>query len=278
MKNIVRHASSHHSFMYLWILGALLVLLGLGISYLQSHPEGVIDGQHEGDVRATVLAFGNHLNDVSLLAPSAAEDIRKAYAPYVSAELLAAWEADPASAPGRITSSPWPDHIEVDGVVQNEQGGYDVAGRVMLLSSAGDAGSIPVALTVENRTGGYVITRYEERPGEAPIETPHAEAATVTAALNQTVSAHGVSLTPLAVVEDSRCPMDAMCVWQGQARVEVRIVDGMGTSTMQFTLASADPITSEIASLWLTDVQPYPMASDPTEDAQYRFTFRIEPR
>ena len=70
------HVSSHHSFMYLWIVGAILVLGGLVYSYIGSHPNGIIDGRHEGDVRTTVAQFGNQLNSVSVLAPTAAEDIR----------------------------------------------------------------------------------------------------------------------------------------------------------------------------------------------------------
>ena len=161
MKNLHHHVASHHSFMYLWIIGAVLVLGGLGYSYIASHPAGIIDGAHEGDVRSTVAAFGNQLNAVSTLSPAAAEEIQNAYGPYVSEELLAAWIANPETAPGRATSSPWPDHIEIDAVTQNEIGAYEVAGRVMLMTSAGDAGSVPVALTVENTERGYRITAYE---------------------------------------------------------------------------------------------------------------------
>lgn len=261
--------------MYLWIVGALLVLGGLAYSYVQSHPGGVIDGQHEGDVRTTVAQFGNHLNSVSVLSPSAAEDIQKAYAPFVSPELLAAWVANPMTAPGRISSSPWPDHIEVDTVTMSEDGTYEVLGRVMLKTSTGDAGIIPVSLTVENRESGYVITRYEENP---KAEEPVLPEITVTAALGESVSLLGETLTPLEVLEDSRCPMDATCIQAGQARVEVQLVGGMGTSSMPFFLGATDPITTEVNSFWLVEVEPYPMASDPTEDVQYRFTFRGERR
>ncbi|HEY0979564.1 MAG TPA: hypothetical protein VGE23_01850 [Candidatus Paceibacterota bacterium] len=270
MKNLHHHVASHHSFMYLWIIGAVLVLGGLVYSYVASHPAGVIDGAHEGDVRSTVAAFGNQLNAVSTLSPAAAEEIQNAYGPYVSEELLAAWIAHPEAAPGRATSSPWPDHIEIDTVTLNEIGAYEVAGRVMLMTSAGDAGSVPVALTVENTERGYRITAYEEFP------RPAHELTTVSAALGETVSALSLTLTPEEVIEDSRCPMDAMCIQQGTARVRVLITSGMGTSTMTLTLD--EPATTEAETILLTAVEPYPMASDPTEDEQYRFTFRVEQR
>lgn len=260
--------------MYLWIVGAVLVLGGLVYSYIGSHPTGIIDGEHEGDVRTTVAQFGNKLNSVSLLSPTVAEEIHSSYGPYVSSELLASWMQNPSRAPGRATSSPWPDHIAVDTVVKNEVGAYDVMGRIILKTSTEDAGIIPVSLTVANVNGSYLITRYQENPVAEEPET----SVTVTAALNETVSAFGTSVTPLAVEEDSRCPMDAMCIHQGQARVRVMTVEGMGTSSMPLTLAAEEPVTTEIVSIWLTEVMPYPMASDPTEDEQYRFTFRIEKR
>lgn len=260
--------------MYLWLLGALLVLGGLIWSYVASHPAGVIDGAHEGDVRSTVAAFGNQLNSVSLLSPDASDQIRAAYGPYVSDELLASWVANPGAAPGRATSSPWPDHIEVESVTMNETDAYDVSGHIVLMASTGDAGSIPVFLTVLNTEQGYRITAYAEGTND-PV--PVTSEGRVTLAIGETQALSGVSITPVRVIEDSRCPMDAMCVWQGTARVEIKIEDGMGQSVMPIEL-SGEPVTSEIANIWLESVEPYPMASQPTEASAYRFSFRVESR
>lgn len=269
------HVSSHHSFMYLWIVGAVLVLGGLVYSYIGSHPTGIIDGSHEGDVRTTVAQFGNQLNSVSLQSPSVAEEIRSSYGPYVTPELLAAWIQDPSTAPGRITSSPWPDHIAVDTVVKNESGSYDVLGRIILKTSTEDAGIIPVSLTVANREGSYLITRYEQNPR---AEEEVATSVTVTAALNESVSALDVLVTPLSIEEDSRCPSDVTCIQAGQVRLQVMTVDGVGTSTMMITLGATEPITTETASIWLTDVLPIKVSTNPTEDSEYRFTFKVERR
>lgn len=261
--------------MWLWLVGAVLVFGGLLYSYIASHPEGVLDNKHEGEVRAVVGAFGNELNAVSLLAPDAVEQMRRVYAPYVAPALLASWSTDLSRAPGRDTSSPWPSHIEIDSVTETEEGEYAVRGRIMLVTSTGDAGSVPVALTVRNTTEGYHITDYKENP-DAPVETPHTVSTTV--ALNEAASAFGVTVTPTEVVEDSRCPMDAMCIQQGTLRVAITTLDGMGTSTSVIELSAEEPVTTETASIWLTEGMPYPMASNPTELEQYRFTFRIEPR
>lgn len=275
MKDLHHHVSSHHSFMYLWLVGAALVFIGLGYSYFASHPQGIIDNKHEGEVRAIVNAFGNELSSVSLLSPDASTQIERAYSPYVAPELLAVWIANPQKAPGRTTSSPWPSHIVIDAITEAEGGAYEVSGRVMLVTSTSDAGDIPITLRVAVRDSGYHIVSYEIN---GAAEQAIHEGGALTLSLGETGSAFGTSITPIEVVEDSRCPMDAMCIQQGQARVRVQTVDGMGTSTSILTLAAAEPMTTEVSSLWLTEVMPYPMASNPTEPEQYRFTFRIEAR
>ena len=49
----------------------------------------------------------------------------------------------------------------------------------------------------------------------APAGTP--------VALGQSVRVGDVSVTPVSVVEDSRCPINARCVWAGRLVVETRI-------------------------------------------------------
>jgi hypothetical protein len=269
------HVSSHHSFMYLWIVGAVLVLAGLSYSYIGSHPDGIIDGQHEGDVRTTVAQFGNQLNTVSLLSPTASEDIRKAYAPYVTPELLAAWVADPSSAPGRLTSSPWPDHIETDTVTMNENGSYDVLGRIMLMTSTGDAGIIPVSLTVADVDGGFLITRYQESP-RADEQVPVLATTTATVALGETATVGDVTITPTSVEEDSRCPSDVQCIQAGTVRVLVHVASAMGESDMTLTLGA--PATLEAETVTLTAVTPGKISTKPADDAAYRFTFEVAHR
>ncbi|HOQ09731.1 MAG TPA: copper amine oxidase N-terminal domain-containing protein, partial [Syntrophomonadaceae bacterium] len=66
-------------------------------------------------VSKLVADFGQRLKNVSLLAPDdvVTKSIKENYAEYVSPELLAQWQKDPANAPGRLTSSPWPERIDI---------------------------------------------------------------------------------------------------------------------------------------------------------------------
>ena len=129
----------------------------------------------EAAVRALVVAFGHELRRVSLLAPPAQvePDLRAAYAPYVTPGLLERWLADPAAAPGRTTSSPWPARIGIDGL-EPAGNGYRVSGRVVLMTSVelsaghGAAGYEPVTLTVEPQGNGWRIADWSK--GAAPAD------------------------------------------------------------------------------------------------------------
>jgi hypothetical protein len=81
-----------------------------------------------------------------------------------------------------------------------------------------------------------------------------------------------VVATPQKVAEDSRCPMNARCVWAGRVVVTTRI-DGPGwRETVDLTLG--EPKTVRGTSLALTSVRPERMAPDAKIEAQnYLFGF-----
>ena len=85
------------------------------------------------------------------------------------------------------------------------------------------------------------------------------------AALGQTLQVGGRNVTPLAVVEDSRCPTGTQCVWAGRVRLSARI-DGQ---RRELTLGQPDPGGVELA--W---VAPAKRANESIFEEQYRFGFR----
>lgn len=270
----LRHVSSHESFLYLWIIGALVVFGALGVSYFMSHPNGVFDGEHEGDVRTVVAGFGNALSAVSLFAPDAAAQIRTAYSPYVTPELLAEWEADPARAPGRDTSSPWPDHIAVDTVTQVDATTYQAVGRIVLAASSGTTGSIPVTLTVVRKDGAYRIATFLAE-NTSPVLPSSMES--IALMLGESRAALGVQITPKEVTEDSRCPEDVACIQEGTVQVRATVSDARGGATdTVFVLGVA--VAFETFVVTLADVQPQNVAGAKIADAAYSFTFRVETR
>ncbi len=147
---------------------AIIILVALGAvglgAYKYQHREtsqpGNQSGQQtdEASVRDLVTRFGAAMKNVSILAPDAVNEIRRAYTPFVSADILSYWENNPAKAPGRVTSSPWPERIEILEVQPTDDGAYDVQGKIVEMTSTGPAGDEAIALKVRNVNGTWIIT------------------------------------------------------------------------------------------------------------------------
>ncbi len=113
-------------------------------------------------------------------------------------------------------------------------------------------------------------------PTATPTPSPTPTSATLRAAIGQTVSGLDVSLTPLSIISDSRCPIDVQCIWAGTVTLKVRIESGLGTSEMTFELGK--PITTEAEDITLTEVSPAPHAGVAIPPSAYRFTFDVKKR
>lgn len=93
------------------------------------------------------------------------------------------------------------------------------------------------------------------------------------AALGQSVQVGALVVTPQSVVEDSRCPINARCVWAGRLIVKTRI-DGKGwRETADLTLG--EPYATHGTALALTSGEPGRMAGEgrETKPGDYRFGF-----
>lgn len=87
------------------------------------------------------------------------------------------------------------------------------------------------------------------------------------AALDQRVYVDGPYVTPLAVVEDSRCRAGVQCVWAGRTCVQVRI--DLGSRSEVRDLCSDRPLPVADGTLSLVEVTPAAAAA--IEPAAYRF-------
>ena len=146
-------------------------------------------------------------------------------------------------------------------------------GLVMLLTGCVGAPSGPNATadTPAPPAGpGANAYRAAIEANEAPFRVP----GTVTAHLNQEVQIGDVRVKPLAVLEDSRCPVDVTCIWAGRVRVRVA-VSGAGEPVMEI----GQPV--DVAGgrrLILTGVAPINWAHPPAgidPNAPKRFAFRL---
>lgn len=112
-----------------------------------------------------VGGFGMSIKNVPLLAPdkSVIEGIQENYSEFVSPALLAKWQSDPQNAPGRMTSSPWPECIEITATKKSSESKYQVEGQIIEMTSAemangGYAAQRPITLVVEYLGGKWLIT------------------------------------------------------------------------------------------------------------------------
>ena len=99
------------------------------------------------------------------------------------------------------------------------------------------------------------------------------EDGSVDARLGQTVSLGGPRITPLKVLEDSRCPMEARCVWAGRLRLSVRVTTGAGTSVQE--LATGQPLAVADGQLVLQGVMPPRSTQRTLLPSDYRFTLKF---
>lgn len=91
------------------------------------------------------------------------------------------------------------------------------------------------------------------------------------ARIGDTVYVGGPTVRPLAIVEDSRCPADVVCVWAGRLIVRVEVGTGPGTREMALTLGEPVPVAD--GALTLTEVTPARRHTQPVKPGDYRFTF-----
>lgn len=160
---------------WLW-LAALVLFLVLAGAYLISVTPFQVD--QEAAVRRTVEEFGQQLKDVSLLAP--AEDLAIAlqanYSPYVVESLINVWLSDPMRAPGRLTSSPWPERIDIRTITKESDTRFRVEGDIVEVTNEGggigepptEALRRPISITVELMSGDWKIIQFSMAP--APNE------------------------------------------------------------------------------------------------------------
>lgn len=89
--------------------------------------------------------------------------------------------------------------------------------------------------------------------------------------LAQPVHMGEIVVTPMKVVEDSRCPANARCVWAGRLIVETRI-DGAGwRDTANITLGETFGTHGHVIAL--VSGEPTKTTEGDVPPAAYRFTY-----
>ncbi len=91
------------------------------------------------------------------------------------------------------------------------------------------------------------------------------------AQIDETVYVDGPKVTPLAVLEDSRCPNGVQCVWAGPLRIQARIESGSGIQTEELQLGNSIRVAD--GNLELVEALPEAVADRTIYPEEYRFGF-----
>lgn len=125
------------------------------------------DERDKKAVQDLVLEFGSKIQMVSLLAPE--EMVKKSivenYKDLVTSSLLEKWQKDIQNAPGRLTSSPYPDHIEILSIEKLSDDSYAVKGAIVELTSidqhnGGFTSKQPITLIVKDMNNIWLIDQF----------------------------------------------------------------------------------------------------------------------
>lgn len=116
--------------------------------------------------------------------------------------------------------------------------------------------------------------------GALPTETgnPAPSARTVSVGVGKTASIpqSDVSITFRSVTEDSRCPLDVACVWEGNGRVALTLSSAEGSEDAELNTA-LPPRGLDFAGMRVVLVSLVPSpAGEPIDPGDYVATFEIE--
>jgi len=151
------------------LIGILLVVVVFiaGIFLWNSVALSPTSKEEESQVRTLIENFGSKLKEVYISDPKeiASAKIKEIYAPFVTDELLLTWTNDPSKVPGRLTSSPWPERIEIRSIKKFDLNEYEVDGDIISLTSAGSSKD-RVTIFVVERDNNFLIYSFSlENPG-----------------------------------------------------------------------------------------------------------------
>jgi hypothetical protein len=88
--------------------------------------------------------------------------------------------------------------------------------------------------------------------------------------LDQTAYVDGPMIRPVEVIEDSRCPMNARCVWAGRVRLKALWVRPSGNQEIELTLGEPKPLAD--GAITLTSVRPDNSTDRKISPRDYRFS------
>lgn len=94
--------------------------------------------------------------------------------------------------------------------------------------------------------------------------------------LGEQVNGHNIAIKPVAILEDSRCPLNTQCVRAGQVRLEAEVVTPEGGDIE--VLTSGEVFKTQTALVTLVEVEPPKQQGIIIDKEEYVFVFKVELR
>ncbi len=111
-----------------------------------------------------------------------------------------------------------------------------------------------------------------EIPTENPIVSP-LPSKSVGIGIGEMKTFSSISIRPLSVEEDSRCPSDVVCIQAGTVRLKIDVISKKGTNTSIVRLGQE--FTTENVKITLTNVYPASNSKINLTSSDYRFDFTV---
>jgi hypothetical protein len=102
-----------------------------------------------------------------------------------------------------------------------------------------------------------------------------------TLAPGQTAGVEGTSLSVTfeRVTDDSRCPIDVTCIWEGDATVVLKVKNGTEEETREVHTQGGEPRSRKTRAgehvITLVRLEPVPREGVPVEQSAYRATLLV---
>jgi hypothetical protein len=110
---------------------------------------------------------------------------------------------------------------------------------------------------------------------QCPLATSTSYIGKMTLALGEKGGTADVAITPLNVLEDSRCGINVVCIQAGTVRLRVELAAAQLNTTQQ-VMELGKSLTVGGKQVTLTQVSPSAYAGQTIATSSYRFTFEIK--
>ncbi len=106
-------------------------------------------------------------------------------------------------------------------------------------------------------------------------EATDTDATVGTVSLGETKLINRVRITLNEITQDSRCPIDAVCIQAGSVTASVTLQSDTDQETVEITEGAS--IAFDVFRISILSVAPARMASQPFDETAYQIVFKVEP-